>query len=174
MTSATVYTFLLCCLLMNNQALAGRLHQKLFDDADDDLKYALRSLTTAKPSVNPNNVNFPSAYGKDSYDVYWAGEKIRGASASTFKILGSGYAKDSYDVYYMGQKLSGASASTFQDLGNGYAKDSWDVYCMGQKISGASASTFRVLGNGYAKDSWDVYYLGKKVSGASASTFSVV
>jgi hypothetical protein len=42
-------------------------------------------------------------------------------------ILGDGYSKDSWDVFYMGKKVDGASANSFQSLGGGYGKDSWNV-----------------------------------------------
>ncbi|MBO7471171.1 MAG: DKNYY domain-containing protein, partial [Bacteroidaceae bacterium] len=39
------------------------------------------------------------------FDVYYCGEKVKGAMASSFKYMGGGYGQDSFDVYYRGQKI---------------------------------------------------------------------
>ncbi len=56
---------------------------------------------------------------------------------SLIQPLAYGYAKDPWSVYFAGQKIEGASASNFQALHDGYAKDSWNVYYKGHKIEGA-------------------------------------
>ncbi len=55
-----------------------------------------------------------------------------------------GYSKDSWTVYYKGEKVDGASSSSFESLGGGYGKDNWNVYFKGEKVPGASPATFRV------------------------------
>jgi hypothetical protein len=37
--------------------------------------------------------------------VFYYGEKIKGAMATSFKYRGNGYAEDSFDVYYRGKKI---------------------------------------------------------------------
>ena len=116
------------------------------------------------PGHGPGN-DRPESYGKYSVKgstVYYNGEKVKGARASSFKDLGWGYAKDTFDVYYCGKEID-ASSSSFKVLEDGYAKDSFDVFYRGKEVKGASSSSFKVLGQGYAKDSFDTYYRGVKV-----------
>ena len=53
---------------------------------------------------------------------------------SGFKELGGGYAKDHFNVFYYGEKVKGAMASSFKYMGNGYAEDSFDTYYRGRKL----------------------------------------
>lgn len=104
-----------------------------------------------------------SVYYVTTFDVYFNGEKMRGASANTFKVLEEGYAKDAFEAYYYGQKIRGANSPTFQVLRGGYAKDAFEVYFEGKKIRGADAHSFRYDGNGYAHDAFRHYYFGERI-----------
>jgi hypothetical protein len=42
---------------------------------------------------------------------------INGAHPQSFEVLGDGYAKDTFHVYYQGDKISELMASTFVTLG---------------------------------------------------------
>ena len=95
--------------------------------------------------------------------VFYLGQEVVGASASSFKIQKDGYAKDTWNVYYRGVKIDGASSNSFKVFRDGYAKDTWNVLYDGEKIDGASSNSFKVLRDGYAKDTWNVYYRGQKV-----------
>ena len=128
------------------------------------------------PGVGPGPGNGPGypgngpGYGPENYGkytvkgstVYYNGEKVKGARASSFKDLGWGYAKDTFDVYYCGKEID-ASSSSFKVLEDGYAKDSFDVFYRGKEVKDAWPSSFKVLGQGYAKDSYRTYYRGVKV-----------
>ena len=116
------------------------------------------------PGNGPGN-DRPENYGKYTVKgstVYYNGEKVKGARASSFKDLGWGYAKDTFDVYYCGKEID-ASSSSFKVLEDGYAKDSFDVFYRGKEVKDAWPSSFKVLGQGYAKDSYSTYYRGVKV-----------
>jgi hypothetical protein len=54
--------------------------------------------------------------------------------AANFQILEGGYAKDSFSVFYRGNKVEGAMASTFKYTGNGYGEDRFEVYYKGKKL----------------------------------------
>lgn len=73
------------------------------------------------------------------------------------------YMVDGNKVFYLGQPVKDASASSFETLRDGYAKDRWNVYFQGIKIDGAAANSFKVLRDGYAKDNWNHYYWGQKI-----------
>ena len=49
-------------------------------------------------------------------------------------LLKDGYAKDAFDVYFYGEKVSDASASSFSVDENGYAHDTFSTYYFGKKI----------------------------------------
>jgi uncharacterized protein YaiE (UPF0345 family) len=173
MTPTSMYVVLLCCLMFSDKGLGFHTKRKLYEDAIDNLDNQKREVIT-KQEFMQNMYNSTPVYTKDNWNVYFVGQKVDGATASSFKSLGSGYGKDSWDVYFMGKKMAGPSASKFEVLGDGYAKDSWDIYFMDQKLSGTTASAFKSIGNGYGKDNWDVYYMGKKIPGATASSFSLI
>ena len=114
----------------------------------------------------PGYGNVPGGYGHNyvvsgSY-VYYNGERVKGARASSFKDLGWGYAMDTFDVYYCGKEID-ASTMNFEVLTDGYAKNVFDVFYCGKEVKGASPSSFKVLSNGYAKDAFDTYYMGKEI-----------
>ncbi len=103
-------------------------------------------------------------YFKSTFDVFYDGQKIEGASASSFQVLKNGYAKDSFNVFYRGKKIDGCSASSFAIIDGGYVKDSFNVYYYGTKVPDASASSFVYDGKGYAHDAFSTFFHGKKIS----------
>ena len=105
----------------------------------------------------------PERYLVTDFDVYYGGHKVKGASATSFEILGWGYSKDSFSVYYCGRKIEGASASSFCAGRDGYGKDSFNAYYCGRKIEGASVSSFRAGRDGYASDTFNTYYEGVRI-----------
>ena len=115
-----------------------------------------------RPDGGYHNCERPGYY-VSTFDVFYNGEKIPGASGSSFVILKEGYAKDAFNVYWMGKKISGASTSSFVCLGNGYAKDAFNAYWKGRKINGSSTSSFKVTRGFYAEDAFDVYFKGEKL-----------
>lgn len=102
-------------------------------------------------------------YLVSDFKVYYRGQIVEDATASSFSVIGEGYAKDNFRVFYKGQKIDGATASSFTTLGRGYAKDSFRVFYKGMKIEDAASSSFVVLDNGYAKDTFNTYYKGRKI-----------
>lgn len=52
----------------------------------------------------------------------------------SFKDLGGGYGKDAFNVYYCGEKVKGAMESSFKYTGDGYRQDTFDAYYRGKKI----------------------------------------
>lgn len=134
-----------------------------------DIPPVAQTPPTPYPGRPSHGGNMPHGrYAKDTWNVYYQGRKVDGASASSFVDLGAGYGKDTWSVYYQGRKID-ASSSSFVPLDDGYAKDTWCVYYQGRKID-ASSSSFIPLGWGYAKDTWSVYYKGRKIK-ASLSSF---
>lgn len=72
-------------------------------------------------------------YRITSNAVLFRGKKID-ASPHTFKELGWGYGKDTFGVFYMGQKVSDAFVGNFKVLDNGYAEDTFNTYYRGKKV----------------------------------------
>ncbi len=87
------------------------------------LKYIfLYSLTSSiQPYINHQEKKFAqilhcvhlNGYAKDTWNAYFAGQKILGASPASFQVLVNGYAKDNSYVYFMGQKVTGLSPYSF-------------------------------------------------------------
>ena len=137
------------------------------------------------------------AQSRDSYYqvnrgiVYFKGQPLHYADASTFRILGHGYAKDRQHVYMNGYILEYVDPNSFRLKDDryrpyadsqfdrpphtyGYYVTKFDVFFDGKKIKDASASTFKELGNGYAKDSFNVYYFGNTIPDCSPNTFQLL
>lgn len=113
----------------------------------------------------PQEQAYPyEGYLKTSNSVLFNGQKIEGASPSSFTELGGGYAKDSFNVYFMGKRVSDASSFSMKYLGDGYAADAFNAYYLGRKVEGSSVSSFKLLGRGYAEDTFNTYYRGIKVN----------
>ena len=53
---------------------------------------------------------------------------------SSFKVLKGGYDKDAFNVYYRGEKVKDAMASSFVYDGRGYGHDAFNAYYKGKKL----------------------------------------
>lgn len=97
-------------------------------------------LYRGKPVNNANNsmhgfTELGNRWAKDAFDVYYAGEKLKDASAMNFKLLGGKYAGNTFDVYYGNEKTK-ISPNGFKYLGDGYAKDTFGgLYHHGKSTS---------------------------------------
>ncbi|CAF1136665.1 unnamed protein product [Rotaria sordida] len=151
--------------------LGFRFHHRLYNDANNRLNHKLRSVTTVQSRLAMDIYNLYPAYGKDNYNVYFAGEKMNVGSVNSFEVLGNFYAKDKWNVYYMNKKLDIISIGSFHELGSGYAKDNYNVYFLDKKLDVISVSSFKTLGYRYAKDNYNVYYIGRKLDVISVSSF---
>ena len=64
-----------------------------------------------------------------------AGSLFRTPCQKTFEDLGYCYGKDVFDVFYKGELIPNADATTFSvDVDGKYAYDSSNTYYMGKKI----------------------------------------
>lgn len=54
--------------------------------------------------------NSNNDYLVSNFKVYYRGQVVEGATASSFSVVGEGYAKDNFRVFYKGQKIDGATA----------------------------------------------------------------
>lgn len=140
----------------------------LYEDADNHIVY--RPNGSGRPGGmrphRPDEGQGASNYGytHDTFNAYYRGSKIDGASGSSFQVLTDGYAKDSFNAYFEGRKIEGSSGSSFQVLRGGYSRDSFNAFYYGRKIEGSSGSSFQVTEDGYAKDTFNTYYRGKKIN----------
>lgn len=139
----------------------------LYEDADNYIVYRPNGNNRPhgmRPNRPSGNESYNYGYTKDTFNAYYRGQKIEGASGSSFQVLKDGYAKDSFNAYFNGRKIDGSSGNSFQVLRDGYSKDTFNAYYRGQKIEGASGSSFQVTEEGYAKDSFNMFYRGKKIN----------
>lgn len=115
-----------------------------------------------------------SVSAKDKNSVYECGQVVM-PNQTGFKFLGDYYGKSGSSVYYLGQIIPGADASSFFPLGGsqilrcestsgGYAKDKNHVYFAGKLIQRADPLTFKLSFElGIAQDKNGEYRLGIKV-----------
>lgn len=97
-------------------------------------------------------------YKKLNGGVMYHGRHVdTGMTSSGFKELGNRWAKDNFNVYYAGDKVKGVNSVGFKLLGGKYAGDMSSVY-YGDKKTKMQAIGFKYLGNGYAKDSFGKIY----------------
>lgn len=113
------------------------------------------------------------SYHMSSFEVFFAGKKVQGATASSFKDLGHGYGKDAFSAYYYGVKIPQSTGSSFEVLEGGYSKDAFHVYFEGESVENSSGNSFKYLGSGYGKDAFHVYFRGQLIEGAMSSSFKI-
>jgi hypothetical protein len=100
--------------------------------------------------------------------------EITGADPGSFKAFDTTYAKDKTRVYFDGQPISGADATSFDVLDrNGFAKDRNHVYQLDRPISDDPAH-FELLDGGLSKDRAAVYWTDGDVLSDDPSHFKIV
>jgi hypothetical protein len=122
MISASMYFVFLCLSIFNYQVFGFNIKRNLHEDESDSLHDKQQEVLIRR-QYWPDIPNINYGYTTDSFNAYYMGRKIDGASVHSFKPLGGGYAKDTWNAYFAGQKISGARANSFQSSGYGYAKD---------------------------------------------------
>jgi hypothetical protein len=114
-------------------------------------------------------------------------KNVKGADASTYRVLNHAWAVDSRSVFREGKRLRDADRTSFEVLNELYARDAQRVYCVGGTAAAiADPASFKVLDDGmldgdidfagYATDAQNVYFARlfkppKIVTGADSATF---
>ena len=119
-------------------------------------------------------------YASDNLNVYWKGQRIRGANSDSFKALKDDFSTDKANVYYQNIVILGAAPTTFQVLQSPsmversqWGRDAKDVYFRGKAINACDPTTFSPLEDQWSRDSKCVYTnYTKKVPEIDATTFS--
>ncbi|QDV06101.1 hypothetical protein Poly30_16050 [Planctomycetes bacterium Poly30] len=90
-------------------------------------------------------------YSVDSGKVRHAGKVVRGADATTFRVLevDPSWALDARQVYFSGRKVAGASPSTFVAFGNDVAADGRRLF---YRLSGREQLTSKARPKAFAGD----------------------
>lgn len=137
--------------------------------------------------IKPITCDYPSfvvidyQYARDNDHVFYSGNKIPGADATTFALIYFGYSKDKQSVFYQNKLVSGADPETFSvfaenenSLGETvYAKDKSSIYINDKRFAAADVTTFRILNEKYTFDKNGVYFQMEKIKNADPSTFKV-
>lgn len=119
--------------------------------------------------------------------VYHNGKIMAGASAATFKTIGTQYpryARDEKRVYFDGRLIANADAASFTGVSNPstqageknsplFWKDKTHVYLEGHALPGANPAEFRHLGGRYGSDARQVYFDKQVLQGANPATFQL-
>ena len=125
------------------------------------------------------------AYGKDKNNVYFLGEKIKGADAKSFEVilepsdLVQMYSKDKNSVFIGGRKIKEADSKTFERLPKTtyYSKDKNNLYYQEVKIDKIDNKTLKILysdGIDVVKNGNRIFAEGKKLNIKSPETFEII
>ena len=97
------------------------------------------------------------------------------ADPKTFKILKfDNYAKDDKNVFYQGEPVYGADASTFEALDDLYARDKNKGYYCKDSVKASNGRTFRMINSYYSTDGLDVFYRTSPLNMADPENFRFV
>lgn len=86
----------------------------------------------------------------------------------------SGYAKDATSVFFNGNFVRKADATSFMSLQNGYGHDKCSMFCGENQLPRAEPIRWRYLGGGYSRDDNNVYHEHRPVKGAHINRFRQV
>ena len=125
------------------------------------------------------------AYGKDKNNVYFLGEKIKGADAKSFEVILEPsdivqmYSKDKNSVFIGGRKIKEADSKTFERLPKTtyYSKDKNNLYYQEVKIDKIDNKTLKILysdGIDVVKNGNRIFAEGKKLNIKSPGTFEII
>jgi hypothetical protein len=109
------------------------------------------------------------SYAKDKQKVFYKGDIIKGADATTFETLDEWYASDKNKGYYGRDSIISSKGRTFQVIDDYYSTDGVNVFYDTLPLNVCSAKAFRfVFGdtNEYARWATDgcfYYYMNYKV-----------
>ena len=112
-------------------------------------------------------------FAKDSKNVFYKNETIKGADPKTFKAYYYSYSTDKNNVYYQETLIKGADSKTFKAFNRYYALDKSNGYTSGKQFT-VDVNTFNLISGAYAKDSKQLYANGIPFSPESPSTFKVL
>lgn len=119
---------------INKRIMDGEVVMGFYKNVHDTIMYLNKPIEGAS-NVGGKFTELGNRWAKDAFNVYYAGDKVEGATASTFKVLGGKYATDKFTVYY-GDEKTKMSPSGFKYLGDGYAKDTFGgLYHKGESTS---------------------------------------
>ena len=125
------------------------------------------------------------AYGKDKNNVYFLGEKMKGADAKSFEVilepsdLIQMYSKDRKSVFIGGRKIKDADSKTFERLPKTtyYSKDKINLYYQEMKIDKIDNENLKILysdGIDVVKNGNKIFAEGKKLNIKSPETFEII
>jgi hypothetical protein len=161
---------------------------------DPQVSYSVRDRKTYYNNIlvqgtasNPFHI-INGEYGDDDSGVYFEGNRIFGADATTFRAVPEPFGdtglwgKDAARVYYNGNVLENSIAKYFSLVTPMLGTDGINIFYGIRAINNADAKTFMFIGGDnpyYAKDSQQVYFDGNVdenpvIAGADPMTFSIV
>jgi len=97
------------------------------------------------------------------------------ANPATFKISKfDDYAKDDKSVFYQGEQIVGADATTFEAIDEFYARDKNFGWYGKDTIQTSKGKTFKVINSYYSTDGYDYFYTTSPLKMASPKDFKFV
>ncbi len=121
--------------------------------------------------IGKNEVYYKGWSGSSGY----FNRLVEGADPDSFEVLKSKfYGKDKNLVFFRGDKIPGADASSFVSVGDFYAKDKRRGYYNGSPIESSHGTDFRIIDNDYSTDGIDIFYGSIPLNVRSAKDFKFI
>ncbi|MDA8018918.1 MAG: DKNYY domain-containing protein [Thermoanaerobaculia bacterium] len=102
------------------------------------------------------------------------GGPLTAVDPSRLVVHGGGYASDGQSCFFYNQRIDGADAATFRVLGHDVACDGRRVYQYGRPLRGVSSKDYSVLGERYARSTTAVFWDGAVIKSADPASFEVL
>ncbi|MBK6774880.1 MAG: DKNYY domain-containing protein [Flavobacteriales bacterium] len=100
---------------------------------------------------------------------------LEGADPETFEVMDNDdYGKDLHSVFYKGERIPGADASSFEFVGDLFAKDKFRVFYAGDSIHASSSRGFRIIDSYYSADHKDIYWTTEPLHVCSTNDFELI
>ena len=134
---------LLCAVLTGCADYVVEDEGVYYNYLDHNLKMVKRPLVGADPKTFEVLDN--DDYGKDVNLVFFEGQQVLGADASSFEFVGDLYAKDKFRAFYAGDSIASSSSQGFRIIDSYYSADHKDAYCVTEPLHVCSPANFKLI-----------------------------
>jgi len=116
-------------------------------------------------------------YAKDSGQVYFKGQVLKGADSNSFASAALGfedYFLDNRAVYFDGEAIPGSDPNSFTRFGDYYYRDKCQVYYRGEVLGGVDPKNAEVCGNIYLTCGEKLFRYGILLPGLDARRCRII
>ena len=114
--------------------------------------------------VDDKLISLGGGFEKDNRHVYYEGQVIKDADATSFRYMRGSVGKDIKNIFYAGNTVNGADPKSFKIINEVYSHDNECVYFFDKIIFGADPNTFENIDCYWSRDKMNMYFKDQKES----------